>query len=167
MPTGFDSGILHFSTFLSGFVWKPMYTLSVCISFRHVCTRVRLARVLFVLLAPFSYWSCIHYVLGLVTVINQACGMRWTGVMSWSDCQASSCFAGNAKLFPEGMFFRNGRVCFTGPHRPHPVPGVLSPRKVIRWLFKSQSIELLSSFAGSVFALLFFFFLLVNEAHIK
>jgi hypothetical protein len=46
------------------------------------------------------YQSCIHYVLRRVIVINQACTMRWTGVMSWSGCQASSCFAGNAKLFP-------------------------------------------------------------------
>lgn len=100
----------------------------------HVC----LGRILFV---PLSDWGCIHYVLGLAIVINQACGMRWTGVTSWSDCQASSCFAGNAKLFPMGMLFWNGRLCFTGPHGPCPIPWVLSPCRVTGKRLKSQGME--------------------------
>lgn len=116
----------------------------------HACCS---ARVLFVFLCPLSSGSCIHCVLGLAVVINQAFSVRWTGVMSWSNCQASSCFAGKAKLFPEGMFFRNGRVCFAGPHRPYPVPGVLSPCRMMsfnasawgamEWSWKSVALLLL------------------------
>ena len=100
----------------------------VCI---HTFCFFPLVRALFISRGPLSYWSCSHSVLGLVIVINQTGSMRWTGVMSCSHSQASSCFAGNAKLFPARMFFRNGRACLTVLHRPHPVPWVLSPHGVI------------------------------------
>ena len=103
---------------------------SVCLC-AHTHFFFPLARALFISHGPLSYWSCSHSVLGLVIVIHQTGNMRWTGVMSCSHCQASSWFAGNAKLFPARMFFRNRRARFTGLHRPHPVPWVMLPCGVI------------------------------------